>query len=194
MIVFILVCFLIGIIIGLVIATASKMAEKQQEETQVEQTVQEDEMDGKEESAFQVMLRDEIGYPSFIELIVAGVFTVILILAALGADKNAGKIFLPADVTLLFASPLKPQSVMMFRIANQLGQMLIIGFYMLFQLPNLILNAGLSVWAAVALVVAFCLANFFSTLVQLLLYLLGKDDAPSAHHVLDVGRWSVFPV
>ena len=172
-VVFILVCVVFGVIIGLFAASMSKVAEKQQAEQQVEQQVETEEAE-KPESEFQIMLREEIGYGSFMELIVAAVFTIILVMAVLGADKNAGKIFLPADVTLLFSAPLKPQSVMMFRIANQLGQMLLIGFYMLFQLPNLILNAGMSIWAAIALVVAFCLANFFSTLFQLLFYLIGN--------------------
>ncbi len=175
-VVFILVCVVFGVIIGLFAASVSKVAEQKQAEQQVEQQV---ETEGTEEaqkpdSEFQIMLRDELGYGNFMELIVASVFTIILVMAILGADKNAGKIFLPADVTLLFSAPLKPQSVMMFRIANQLGQMLLIGFYMLFQLPNLIMNAGMSIWAAIALVVAFCLANFFSTLFQLLFYLIGN--------------------
>ncbi len=175
-VVFILVCVVFGVIIGLFAASVSKVADQKKAQQQVEQQVETEETEEarEPESSFKIMLRDEIGYGAFMELIVAAIFTIIIVMAVLGADKNAGKIFLPADVTLLFSAPLKPQSVMMFRIANQLGQMLLIGFYMLFQLPNLILNAGMSIWAAIALVVAFCLANFFSTLFQLLFYLVGN--------------------
>ncbi|MCR5461105.1 MAG: putative ABC exporter domain-containing protein [Acetatifactor sp.] len=175
-VVFILVCVVFGAIIGVFAASVSEVAEKKQAEQQVEQQVESEEAQESQspDSAFKVMLRDEVGYGNFLELIVAAVFTMILAFSVLGADKNAGRIFLPADVTLLFSAPMKPQSVMMFRIANQLGQMLLIGFYMLFQLPNLILNAGMSIWAAIAMVVAFCLANFFSTLFQLLFYLIGN--------------------
>ena len=109
-VVFILVCVVFGVIIGLFAASVSKVAEQKQAEQQVEQQV---ETEGAQEaqkpdSEFQIMLRDELGYGNFMELIVASVFTIILVMAILGADKNAGKIFLPADVTLLFSAPLKP--------------------------------------------------------------------------------------
>ncbi|MBE5863523.1 MAG: hypothetical protein E7295_11825 [Lachnospiraceae bacterium] len=176
---FILICFVVGAGIGILAVTISNLAEQKQAETeiteQMEQTEEdEDEQEEKPESAFQVMIRDEIGYASFIELIAGGLVILILALSIVNADKNAGKIFLPADVNLLFPSPLKPQSVMMFRIANQLGQMLILGLYLMFQLPNLVINLGLNIWAALALIVAFCILNFFSTLFQLLFYLLGN--------------------
>ena len=40
----------------------------------------------------------------------------VFVFFALSADRNGSKIFLPADVNLLFASPMKPQSVLMFRL------------------------------------------------------------------------------
>ena len=41
---------------------------------------------------------------------------------------------------------------------------------MLFQLPNLIVNVGLSVWAAISLVIVYALILVFSTLVQVVFY------------------------
>ncbi len=187
---FIAICFVVGIIIGLVAATISKVADKQKEETEVVEMVDGEQEESQEEptpdSPMTIMLRDEIGYPSFIELIVGAVVILIFVLAAVNADKNAGKIFLPADVTLLFPSPLKPQSVMMFRIANQLGQMILISLYLMFQVPNLVLNVGLSLWGAIALVVAYCVTNFLSTLLQLLLYLIGSLSE-KAHKLIRPG-------
>ena len=176
---FILICFVVGAGIGILAVTISNLAEKNQAETeiteQVDQTDEdEDAQEEKPESAFKIMIRDEIGYASFIELIAGGLVIIILVLSVVNADKNAGRLFLPADVNLLFPSPLKPQSVMMFRIANQLGQMLVLGLYLMFQLPNLVLNLGLNIWAALALILGFCILNFFSTLMQLLFYLLGN--------------------
>ena len=163
---FILICFVVGAGIGILAVTISNLAEKNQAETeiteQVDQTDEdEDAQEEKPESAFKIMIRDEIGYASFIELIAAGLVIIILVLSIVNADKNAGRLFLPADVNLLFPSPLKPQSVMMFRIANQLGQMLVLGLYLMFQLPNLVLNLGLNIWAALALILGFCILTSF---------------------------------
>lgn len=173
--IFILVCFVVGIAIGLFAVGIERMAEKHGAEAEVTQDVEDFQEDFAQEEPQEFnLIRDTIGYPNFIELLAGGLIIIFLVFSMIGADKNAGKIFLPADVNLLFPSPMKPQSVMMFRIATQFGQMIFIGVYLLFQLPNLVLNAGLNVWSALALILAFCMTTFFGTLLQLLLYLLGS--------------------
>lgn len=173
--IFILVCFAFGIGIGLFAATMSDLAEKNKEETEITETVDspEDEDETPEEEKPN-LIRDGIGYANFVELIAAAIVIISFSLSVMNADKNAGRIFLPADVTLLFAAPLKPQSVMLFRIGTQIGAMLFMGVYLLFQLPNLVLNVGLSLWAGIAIIVAFSLMTFIGTLLQLLAYLLSS--------------------
>ena len=105
-----------------------------------------------------------------VELIAGGVILLFFTLEALGADRNGSRIFLPADVNLLFPSPMKPQSVLFFRLMTQLGMMLFAGIYMVFQLPNLILNAGLSLPAAVTILAAWVLTMIFSKLIAVFLY------------------------
>ena len=63
---------------------------------------------------------------------------------------------------------------MLFRIGMQIGTMIFMGVYLLLQLPNLVLNMGLSVWAGIAIIVAFSIMTFLSTLMQLLAYLLAS--------------------
>lgn len=108
-----------------------------------------------------------------IELAAGGVVLLMLVFFAMSADKNGSRIFQPADVNLLFPSPMKPQSVLMFRLATQLGLALLGCLYMLFQVPNL-MNAGLTLWAALALVLAWGLTAAFGTLIQVLLYILAS--------------------
>ena len=74
----------------------------------------------------------------FVELIVGGIILVVFVFQAISADKNGSKIFLPADVNLLFSSPMKPQSVLLFRLMTQLGTSILASVYLLFQLPNLV--------------------------------------------------------
>ena len=79
---------------------------------------------------------------------------------------------MPGDVTMLFSSPLKPQSVMMFRLTCSLGSSLFVSIFALFQVPNLVLNAGLSIWGAMSIIVVYTLSLIFSTLVQVVFYTL----------------------
>lgn len=105
--------------------------------------------------------------------LIAGVLILGLFLfMAMGADKNGSRIFLPADVNILFPSPMRPQAVLLFRLATQLGMSLLAGFYLLMQLPNLVDNLGMSVWSALTLVAAFCAAVLTGTLIRVLLYIL----------------------
>ena len=177
--IFIVVCMLIGGLIGFGAATLSEMAEEQESIEEIEPG----EIDPGEELPIEVpgeIAEGENDRPEWlnaatiVELVAGGIVLALLAFEALSADKNGSAIFLPADVNLLFPSPMKPQSVLMFRLATQLGVALVSGIYMLFQLPNLTLNAGLSIWAALALVAAYCLMIMFGKLLQLLLYMLGS--------------------
>ena len=176
--IFIGICFLIGVGLGLIFATLDDISEKHKEETGIEEMVeteQEDTQDPQNDEPNYI--EQTIGYTNLLELIIGGVVLLSFGFSIMNADKNAGKIFLPADVTLLFPAPLKPQSVMLFRIATQFGQMIFINIYLLFQLPNLVLNMGLSLWAALTILLGFCLMTFSGTLLQLLFYLLGSISA-----------------
>ncbi len=176
--IFFVVCIAIGAAIGLFISFLDDSAgQKEPEgfhqemsaETEESPSLEDFEADGEEpflpESA-------DMEAKDIIELVVGGIVLFMFVFYAIGADKNGSRIFLPADVNLLFASPMKPQSVLMFRVATQLGIAVLGSVYMLFQLPNLIFNAGLSTWAALALIVAWGVTIVFGTLIQVLLYTL----------------------
>lgn len=104
-----------------------------------------------------------------VDLVISALFLLLLATNIINS-KNSSKIFLPADVPMLFASPMKPQSVLMFRLISTLGTSLFISLFMLFQLPNLIGNLGFGVWGAVSLVIVYALILVFSTLVQVVFY------------------------
>ena len=116
-----------------------------------------------------LMAKYDLKTEQIVDIAISAVFLLLLATNILNA-QNSSKIFLPADVPMLFASPLKPQSVLMFRLFCTLGTSLFVSLFMLFQLPNLISNVGLSVWAAVSLVIVYALILVFSTLVQVVFY------------------------
>ena len=104
-----------------------------------------------------------------VDLVISVLFLVVLATNVVNA-KSSGKIFQPADVTMLFASPLKPQSVLMFRLMCALGSSLFVSLFMLYQVPNLMNGAKLGLWGALSCVVVYMLILMFSTLVQVTFY------------------------
>ena len=123
-----------------------------------------------------------------IEAAVGLIILAVLLIEMISADKNGSKIFLPADVSLLFASPMQPQSVLMFRLGMQMGVAALGGLCMLFQLPNLIFNLGMSAFAAWMIIVTWCCTIVIGRLLQVLCYLLC-----AAHPGFRVKlRWGVY--
>ena len=178
--IFIAVCLLMGILIGggtglLAGLISDRNTEEDPEETGIVPVGPEEAIpDLPAENEGEII---EVDVPSadpdklqLVELIAGGVILLFFTLEALGSDRNGSKIFLPADVNLLFPSPMKPQSVLFFRLMTQIGTMLFAGIYMVFQLPNLILNAGLSLPAAASILVAWVLTMIFSKLIAVFLY------------------------
>ena len=95
---------------------------------------------------------------NIVDIAISALF--LLILATNVANsKSSGKLFQPADVTMLFASPLKPQSVLMFRLTCTLGMSFFLSLFMLYQIPNLMNGAGLGLWGALSCVVVYTLID-----------------------------------
>lgn len=183
--IFFLVCVLVGVVAGVIAGGISNAVEDKSRETITQTEIEEE---AEEETFFEAV---GVETNDFIELLAGGIMIVLFVIMALGADKSGSKIFLPADVNLLFASPMKPQSVLMFRLATSLGMSILCSFYLLFQLPNLILNAGMSPWAALALIVAWCLTVVLGTLIQVLLYTL-SSVYPAVKRFLRVGIYGLL--
>ncbi len=93
-----------------------------------------------------------------------------LIWNVLSANRSGGQIFQMADVNLLFPSPRKPQSVLLFRLLNQLGMLLLVSLYMLFQLPNLVGNVGISAAGALLLILDWFFLLAYTKLINVGLY------------------------
>lgn len=157
---FILVCGLIGGLVGAGAATLSDMETPEEETVEVAEDPMED----------VISVFSEIDKNSLIELAASGLILIVCVTQIIGAEKNGSKIFLPADVNLLFPSPMQPQSVLMFRLGTRLGTSLAAGIYLLFQLPNLILNLHMPAPAAFAMLAVWMLMAFLASLLQTLVY------------------------
>lgn len=166
--VFFFAIFIIAILVGIGVGTAvSKISETIEEETATEEQNEEDE---DAPSGLELFMQEhDLDKAGITDLIVTGAFFLLITMSMMGADKS-GQLFKPADVTLLFPSPMKPQSVLMFRLLLNLGLNLFLAVYMVFQLPNLIHNAGFSVWGSFSIIIAYGLVMAFSTLAQVTIY------------------------
>ena len=178
--VFILVCALMGGVIGFLAASATDDGP--------------DDMDAPPEATDTL---PDAGLPAgedaaaIAEAAAGAVVLAIFAFMAMGADKNGSRIFLPADVNVLFPSPMRPQSVLLFRLTTQLGVSLLAGFYLLIQLPNLVGNLGLSLWSGLIIVAAFCLTVLTGTLLRVLLYILAATY-PRVKRGLRPGLYAVL--
>ncbi|MBQ3256575.1 MAG: CPBP family intramembrane metalloprotease [Oscillospiraceae bacterium] len=164
--IFLAICFLIGIAIGAGAAKLEDAAGTDEEITEIEEV-------------------DEPGYfetlgiepEEILELALGGAILAFFLFEAISADKNGSRIFLPADVNLLFASPMQPQSVLLFRLMTQLGTAVFLTVYLLIQVPNLVVNMGMSLWTALALILTWGLTFAVGKLLQILLYTLCSTHA-----------------
>lgn len=173
---FIIIVFggLVGFIAGNVASSLEKKAETVVEETVTEEV---DDSSHEEVNTFLNGLfpKMELEKEQIIELAISGLFILMLFLSLINS-KGIGEIFQPADVVMLFSAPLKPQTVMLFRLITTLGMQVVFSLIMLFQLPNLIVSAGMSVWSAFTLIIAWGLLALFTTLLQVLLYILSSKN------------------
>ncbi len=160
--IFLLACVLFGALIGIGGATLTDSLD----EDIPEDEYIEEELPGEEDE-----ISPEIA-EGLIELAVGGIVLLVFILQVIGADKSGSSIFQPADVNLLFASPMKPQSVLLFRLMTQLGVIVVSTLYLIFQLPNLMLNLGMGIWEAVGVMVAWFLTFGITKLIQIFVYVL----------------------
>ena len=172
--IFLVVCMAIGALIGFGAAMLDDAAGEDEEIVDSE-VIEEEEPGIQEQLGIEPM--------ELVELIVGGVILAVFAFGAISADKNGSRIFLPADVNLLFASPMKPQSVLLFRLMTQLGTSILASVYLLFQLPNLVLNLGLSIWVALAMIAVWCLTIVMSKLLQILLYTVCSTHVKLKKHL-----------
>ncbi len=175
--IFLLACMLIGGLIGVGAASLEDAAE---ERNAIEYAEEIDETENWEEEWEEDWEEDAILVDDIygtIELIAGGIILAFFVFQAIGADKNGSKIFLPADVNLLFASPMKPQSVLMFRLMCQMGVILLSSIYLGFQVPNLVINLDMGLWAAVGVLLTWLFTVAIGKLIQIFLYIYFSSNA-----------------
>lgn len=153
-----------GLIFGTVGFIVGSVAERQSGEEKIEESGGEyeailEETDGVDAAAVKTC----------VESAVAVVFILCLLWGLYSGSKRGTDIFLMADVNFLFTAPMKPQSVLMFRLSFQMAAAMFASVYLLAQIPNLI-NLGLGGSAIAAVFVGWVLLLLFQRLMVVLSY------------------------
>lgn len=165
--IFLLVCVLGGALVGVAVGAIMSLAEGEPE-MEESGTVEGGDFEELPPDAAPPMSEEE--KRNVTELVVALISLLMLVTAVLFADKSGGSIFLMPDVNLLFPAPMRPQSVLTFRLVMQMGTMLLATAYLLFQIPSMLLAAGFSGLAIFAALMAWIFLLVFTKLVSVMLY------------------------
>ena len=170
--VIILAIFGFGIIFGLIAGVVGSMVEKQQSLETVESSSEADRVqeEAMEEEETQKTPQEIAAIKTYVEAGVMIVFLAILLWGMYSGSKDGTDIFQMADVNLLFTAPMKPQSVLMFRLSFQMVATVFASIYLVFQIPNLVVNMGLGASAVVAIFAGWILLLVFQRLMIVLTY------------------------
>lgn len=110
---------------------------------------------------------------ALVALLYAGIF---LSVAKSGFD-NGGSFFSMADVNLIFVSPLKASSALLYAMIQQLGKSLYLGFFLLFQYSIAREYYGIDYSALIAVAVGYGITALFSRMAAILIYIaVGSSD------------------
>ena len=169
---FVVVILMAAVVGGVVGVIASTVEKRVSEETKVE-----DEQDKEDDDAlggFGALFGDAgLEKEEIIELVASGLIVFVVFFSLLNS-KGIGEIFQPADAVMLFSAPIRPQSVMIFRLVTALGMQVIMSLFMLFQIPNLVANAGVPLMVALSMFMAWVMLGLITTLLQVLIYILSS--------------------
>ena len=166
----ILCSFLIGGVVGGSVGFISSLVEDQ---AQTENSVSKDDktndpaqMEEDFMTAHADAIRESIPAATMILLLV------VVLWGIYGGSKKGSDFFLMADANILFAAPLKAQTVLMFRLSFQMLALLFFTFYLIFQVPSMKLILGLDNFAIVAIFLAWGMLLFMSKLMSVFTYTL----------------------
>lgn len=107
---------------------------------------------------------------------VGALFFLFMFLAAFSADKSGSSIFLMADVNLLFPAPMKPQSVLLFKLMNQILIGIFASIYLLFQIPTLNV-IGFNALSVILMFFVWIMLFTYQKLLNVLLYTLSSTHS-----------------
>ena len=159
-----------GVVGSVVEKEAANSTEYSSESSEAYEESSENSEDMEEDTEDEMSEEDLVFVKHCAEAVIAVAFIGFLLFGMYSGSKKGSDIFLMADVNFLFTAPLKPQSVLMFRLTFQMATTILGSVYLLFQIPNLVVNLGLNGFAIAAIFMAWIFLLLIQKLVSVLTY------------------------
>lgn len=191
----ILAVFGFGVIFGVAGAAIGSIVESQQEAEISSETVAEGnsddgtdagENDDVEADEDEMTPEDVALIKMWVEGAIGFMILVVLLWGVYSGSKSGANIFQMADVNFLFTAPMKPQTVLMFRLSFQMLGAFAGSLYLLFQIPNLVVNLHLGVTAVIAMLVGYIMLLILQRLMVVLSYTVFSTHAQWKPYVLHI--------
>ena len=183
--IFLVACLGFGLLFGFAAAGLASLFEEDTPSEEMEEVLPE------EDFPEEAPLFTEAERNGAVELLIGGIVLAVLAFSVGLADKSGGSIFLMADVNLLFPAPIPPQTVLLFRLIMQAGTSIVATLYLVFQIPNLVMNLGLGAGTVFAMLGAWFLLMIYAKLVSVLLYTVSSTHGQIKRY-LRPGLWAAL--
>ena len=176
-VIFILVCAVMGGVIGFGIGSMTEHMdqESQKVEKEIEASKKGEKDKSKDMDLKAILKQSGLEGTDAIELIAAVGILALLLFEAGNADSSGSKIFLPADVPLLFSSPLRSQSVLIFRLFSKMGTFVFLTIYLVLCNQAVLSGVDITLGQELMLVLAWILIYITAKLISVALYLDGSN-------------------
>ncbi len=177
-IIFLIACMLFGGIIGVGVGFLS--------ESFGDGEVEEEPLPDEGEEITELTPEEKADMLSAIE---GGIFLAVIVMLSFSVffgDKSGSSIFIMPDVNLLFSAPMKPQSVLLFRLMNQILVMLFASIYFIFQIPVIAINLGLSAFSAIMIFAAWIFMVAYQKLASILVYTIASTHTRAKKYLRPV--------
>lgn len=145
-----------------------------------------------EDETLEMSKHDREIFLKVLTILIAWVIFIAMLYHICTADKGGTNFFTMPDVNLLFPAPLKPQSVLLFKIVIQMGMILIASFYLIFQFPNLMINLGLSIPSILTLVLCYIMTLICCKLITIFVYTITATKTKLRRFIKPLGFILLF--
>ncbi len=191
---FILICFLIGMLGGGLAGTLGEsMGEKSstnqasevgEEEADDEETVTAAEENAADDALISNWFKSQgISQNEMAALAIALIILVSFAYEIIGADSSSGKMFLAGDVNILFASPMPPQKVLMFRIMMKIGFSAVMTVWLLCYVPTFVYKFNWNAFTCGTVLIMWFLMLIDGQLLQAITYVEENSDTKKASYI-----------
>ncbi len=104
------------------------------------------------------------------------VFGISFVTVSFSGISKGASMFSMSDVNLLFSSPVKPISVLIYGLVQQMGTSLLLGFFILFQHTTVSSTYGMGIGFLFAVFLLYAVVSFCGQLTAMVIYILTSSD------------------